>query len=50
MQAYELLAHLRHLTLAGKDEEGYEWIGRREQWERVSDEIFAFEVAESFGI
>lgn len=43
MQAYELLAHLRYLTLAGKDEEGYEWIGKREYWNRVEMEIEAIE-------
>lgn len=43
MIAYELLAHLRYLTLAGKGEGGYEWIGKREAWQMVENEIEAFE-------
>jgi len=43
MQAYELLAHLRYLTLAGKDAEGYEWIGKREDWDKVEMVIEAIE-------
>ncbi len=50
MQAYELLAHLQYLTLAGYEDGEYVWIGNRQEWERVSTEIQMFEVAESFGI
>ena len=43
MIAYELLAHLRYLTLAGYEDGEYVWIGNRKDWERMSDEVFAFE-------
>lgn len=43
MKAYELKAHLKHLTLAGKNEDGYEWIGTKDKWEKVRNEIEAFE-------
>lgn len=43
MFAYELLAHLTYLTLAGKGEDGYEWIGNRNDWNLVENEIEAFE-------
>lgn len=43
MLAYKLLAHLRYLTLAGKGEDGYEWIGTRRNWQLVEMEIEAFE-------
>lgn len=43
MIAYELKAHLKHLALCGKIEEGYEWIGTKEQWSKVRNEIEAFE-------
>lgn len=34
--AYELLAKLRHLTLAGRNEEGeLEWIGTTRQWDET---------------
>jgi hypothetical protein len=44
MIAYELLAHLRHLTLAGQDEDGdLEWICTREKWQAVAKEIKQYE-------
>ena len=43
MKAYELLAHLKHLTLCGKTQDGLEWIGTPEQWDLVSDEITTYE-------
>ena len=37
--AYQLLARLNHLTLAGQDEYGdLEWIGTYGQWMQVSKE------------
>jgi hypothetical protein len=44
MLAYELLAHLKHLTLAGKNEDGLEWIGTTEQWDKVKYATEAFEM------
>lgn len=39
MQAYELLAKLRILTLSGQDEDGdLEWIGTRDKWESLDKE------------
>lgn len=39
MYAYELLARCKHLTLGGQDEDGeLEWIGTKEQFERVEAE------------
>lgn len=32
MFSYELLPRLTHLTLVGKDEEGYEFIGNNSAW------------------
>jgi hypothetical protein len=44
MQAYELLARLKHLTLCGVDEDGeLEWIGTRQAYDKVENEIEAFE-------
>ncbi len=44
MIAYQLLSHLKHLTLAGRDEHGdLEWIGTVDKWEKVENEIEAFE-------
>jgi len=38
--AYELLAHLKHLVLAGTNDEGeLEWIGDEKQWGKVGEEI-----------
>lgn len=36
MHAYELLPRLTHLTLVGKDEEGYEFVGTTPQWHKAS--------------
>lgn len=39
MLAYELLAHLRHLSLAGRDASGrLEWIGTSRDWLQVEKE------------
>lgn len=39
-KAYQLLAHLKHLTLVGQNEEGeLEWVGTDLQWKEVEKEI-----------
>lgn len=43
MIAYELLAHLQYLTLAGYEDGEYVWIGSRSGWNMVENEIEAFE-------
>lgn len=43
MLAYELLAHLRYLTLAGYEDGEYVWMGNRQDWNRVENEMFTFE-------
>jgi len=44
MIAYELLARLRHLSLAGQDEYGdLEWMGTYRQWMEVSKEEAKYE-------
>ena len=41
-QAGELLAYLKNLQLCGQDEEGdLEWIGERQDFDRVDEEIEA---------
>jgi len=42
-QAYELLAHLKHLTLTGACEVGLEWIGTDKQMEKMELEIDKYE-------
>ena len=43
MIAYELLSHLKHLTLCGRDEDGeLEFIGTRQEFDKVNNEIEAF--------
>lgn len=44
MKAYELLAHLNHLTLAGIAEDGLQWIGDSQQWDKVGYQVEAFEM------
>lgn len=40
MKAKELNAYLRHLTLAGRNEEGeLEWIGTPEDWSNLQVEL-----------
>jgi hypothetical protein len=42
MYAYELLPRLIYLTLSGKDEDGYEFIGTLKQWhemEKMEEEL-----------
>ena len=41
MKAHELLSRLKHLTLSGRVDGEYEWIGTREQWEKVDKEDIA---------
>lgn len=44
MIAYELLAHLKHLTLWGQDEDGeFEWVGTDKQWKLMREEINQYE-------
>jgi len=43
MRAYELLAHLRYLTLTTTDGK-MEWIGTRQDWQNVENEIWAYEM------
>lgn len=44
MQAYQLLAKLRYLTLWGQDEEGnLEWCGTSHQWRMASLEEELYE-------
>lgn len=39
MMAYELLARLKYLTLAGQNEDGeLEWIGTFTDWQNVTKE------------
>lgn len=44
MQAYELQAMLKYLTLVGQDDEGnLEWCGTNAQWRLAKEEIEAYE-------
>jgi len=36
MMAYELLPHLKYLTLTSNGEGGIEWIGTQKNWELVN--------------
>lgn len=41
--AYELLSHLKHLTLTGNTEEGLEFVGTDAQWKLSQKEIETYE-------
>lgn len=44
MKAYELLAHLKHLQLAGQEEDGeLMWLGNDTQWKAMSKEVEDYE-------
>ena len=45
--AYELRAHLKHLIISEYLGDGeFEWIGKKEDWNKVEKEIRDFEEAE----
>lgn len=43
MKAYELLAYLKHLTLVGREDGDYQWVGKSKQWNEVTKEILYYE-------
>lgn len=44
MRAYQILARIKAgLVLAGKTEEGYEWIGTQSQWKLVELMEYVYE-------
>lgn len=44
LRVYQLRAYLRNLSLAGYDDNDYQWVGTRQEWNKADKEIAEYEL------